>query len=552
MCRFIAALGACCLILPLTAAEASREPASELRAYAQARAAGSFGAADEAARGYAAALALSPDNEMLAARALSQAMAAGDRPLALSAARILERAELLAPDARLLLLTEALRTRDWASAAAHIDRIEKDQIFSFMTPVLRAWLAFGSGKGDPLAILDAAAAEPLAGAYAKEHRPLMLLALGKEKEGVTELLAITGTDGGRSNRLRIAGAALLAGEGERKRALSLLQDDAAPIMAARRLVEKRKAIPGAIDTAAAGVAEFLVRIAIDLHRQNVTPLALTYARLATFLAPDNSETWLVTSELLAASEEREEALAVLANIAPGDPFAGGVGDSRIRLLVATGKQQAALAQAEAAARAPSADVADWSRLGDLYSELDRPRDAALAYAEAIARSGDGAGGAPLWTLWLLRGGALHEADEWPAAKAALEAAYKLAPDQPIVLNYLGYAQLERRENLEEAERLIKEASRLQPEDAAITDSLGWTYYIRGNVPKAIELLERAAQGQPADPVINEHLGDAYYTAGRRYEARYAWEAALLYAEEEDAERLRAKIETGLTPKLASP
>src|SRR3546814_13534995 len=76
-----------------------------------------------------------------------------------------------------------------------------------------------------------------------------------------------------------------------------------------------------IDGSKAGVAEFLVRIAIDLHRQNVTPLALTYARLSTFLAPENSETWLVTSELLAAREQRQEALEVLTHVAPADPFA---------------------------------------------------------------------------------------------------------------------------------------------------------------------------------------------------------------------------------------
>jgi Flp pilus assembly protein TadD len=155
-------------------------------------------------------------------------------------------------------------------------------------------------------------------------------------------------------------------------------------------------------------------------------------------------------------------------------------------------------------------------------------------------------------LWLLRGGALDEAGRWPEAKAALEQAHKLAPDQPLVLNYLGYAQLERRENLAEAERLIREASRLQPDNFAITDSLGWAHYIRGNLVSAIELLERAAAGEPSDPAINEHLGDAYYSAGRRYEARYAWEAALLYAEDEDAKRLRAKIDAGLTPTLAAP
>ncbi|HLL58729.1 MAG TPA: hypothetical protein VK391_02430, partial [Allosphingosinicella sp.] len=141
-----------------------------LSAYAKARAAGSAGAAGIAAQGYAAALALSPDNEVLAARALSQAMAAGDQPLALRAARILEKKGLVAPDARLLLLAEALRTKDWRSSERHIAQIQKDEVFAFMTPVLRAWIAHETKNGDPLAIIAAAKADPLSGGYSVEHR----------------------------------------------------------------------------------------------------------------------------------------------------------------------------------------------------------------------------------------------------------------------------------------------------------------------------------------------------------------------------------------------
>jgi Flp pilus assembly protein TadD len=147
---------------------------------------------------------------------------------------------------------------------------------------------------------------------------------------------------------------------------------------------------------------------------------------------------------------------------------------------------------------------------------------------------------------------LIQAGRWPEAKSALEAAYKLAPDEALVLNYLGYSQLERRENVEEAERLIREASRLQPDNLAITDSLGWAHFLRGDIPAAITLLERAAQGQPADPSINEHLGDAYFTAGRRFEARYAWQAALVHAEGGAVERLNAKVDAGLRPELSAP
>ena len=523
-----------------------------LSAYAKARAAGSSGASARSAEGYAAALALSPDNEVLAARALSEAMRAGDRMLAVSAARALEKKGELAPDARLLLITEALRTKDWKAATRHIDSVEKDEVFAFMAPVLRAWTAYGSRKGDPLAIIAAAKSDDLASGYAAEHRPLLLLAKGDAKQGVAELLAhIEGAET-RATRLRIAGAATLAKKGKGKHALALLQGNGQPLVTARELIERRRTIPGAVDSAAAGVAEFLIQVALDLHAQDISDLALTYARLATFIAPENSETWLVTSALLAGQERHEDAIAMLANIRPDDPFFPGVADRRIRLLAAAGRKDAALADAVALAGKPEAGLEDWARLGDLYSEEKRHEDAAAAYLRAIefARKGDTS--QPEWTLWLLRGGALEEADKWPEAKEALEAAQKLAPDQPLVLNYLGYAQLERRENVEAAMALIAEASRLQPDSPEITDSLGWANYLRGNVSGAIPLLEKAAAARPADVEINEHLGDAYYAAGRRFEARYAWKAALLAADGKTAERLRAKIVTGLTPLLASP
>jgi Flp pilus assembly protein TadD len=550
ICKRVAGLLA--VLLAASPAAATVDDRAELAAYARARAADSFGASGQAARRYASALALSPDNQVLAARALNQSLVAGDYHVAVQAARILDRAGRLAPDSRLLLLTDALRNRDWGRANAQVDAIAVDQIYGFMVPILRAWIALESGRGDPLVILGASNANPLSVVYAAEQRPFLLLAAGKRREGAVELLKLTEKSGGRALRLRIAGAATLARK-DREAAAELLAGDAAPLRSARALLASRKRIPGEIAGARAGIAEFLVRVAVDLHGQNATALAIAHARLSTFLAPENSETWLVTSDLLAAQDKNADALAALANVAADDPFAANATDSRSKLLVALGDKQAALAQAEAATAAASAGTADWVRLGELYLEMDRPEDSARAYAAAIERAKAAPVSAePEWTLWLLRGSALEEADRWPEAKAALEQAYKLAPDQPLVLNYLGYSQLERRENLAEAERLIREASRLRPEDASITDSLGWAHYVRGNIRSAIELLEKAAAGEPADPAINEHLGDAYFSAGRRFEARYAWEAALLYADEKDAGRIRAKIEAGLSPKLAAP
>ncbi|MEO6582110.1 MAG: tetratricopeptide repeat protein, partial [Sphingomicrobium sp.] len=145
-----------------------------------------------------------------------------------------------------------------------------------------------------------------------------------------------------------------------------------------------------------------------------------------------------------------------------------------------------------------------------------------------------------------------ELGRWPDAKTELQAALKVAPDQPLVLNFLGYGELERGEDQVAAEAMIRKASALAPEDASITDSLGWALFKRGRFGDAIETLQRAAARDPQQPEIHEHLGDALYSIGRRYEARFAWNAALISAEDEVAARIRLKIAGGLTAATAAP
>ena len=100
--------------------------------------------------------------------------------------------------------------------------------------------------------------------------------------------------------------------------------------------------------------------------------------------------------------------------------------------------------------------------------------------------------------------------------------------------------------------MIRKASELAPDDASITDSLGWAMFKRGKVDEAIETLQTAAEKDPDQADIQEHLGDALYKAGRRYEARFAWSAALVTADDEVAARVKAKLASGLNPANAAP
>ena len=160
--------------------------------------------------------------------------------------------------------------------------------------------------------------------------------------------------------------------------------------------------------------------------------------------------------------------------------------------------------------------------------------------------------ARVWPLLLLQASALNSAGRWPESKAALNAALEIAPDEPLILNFLGYAKLEHGEDLDTAEAMVRKASELAPDDASITDSLGWALFKRGRIDEAIAILQKAAVGDPTQAEIQEHLGDALYTAGRHFEARYAWEAALATAGDVETARIKSKIETGLTNTTAAP
>lgn len=529
------------------------DSSSLLQAYARARLAGSDGALEMAARAYSTVLAARPDDAEIAARAYRQALIAGDFPLALKAAAALDKAGVLPPDGQLLFLSRALKSRDWPAANIALEVLGKDGSFDFMVPVLRAWVAQASGKGDPFAILDAPTGSALTSALGSEQRALILIASGKLDDAATVAQAQALAAGGGSAALKMAVASALQNAGRKDSALTLLRGDDPIIVAARSLVEAGKPLNVGTRDAAGGIAALLVRVGEAIQSDPRSPVGLTLVRLATYLDPTNDGATVMLARLLANVGQPESALALAAQVGPDSPYSGAAIDTRVGILTERGQREQALALAQAKSDGPDATLADIVRTGDLLESLDRHADAAKAYDRAIALAGKTPEMADkLWSIWLLKGGALEQGGNWAEAKPALEKAVQLAPLQPVALNYLGYAQLERRENVKAALAMIERASQLKPDDPAITDSLGWAHYLVGDVAKAIPTLEKAVQAQPGDATINEHLGDAYWAVGRKYEARYAWNAAAVFADTADvAARAKAKAEGGFTPALAA-
>lgn len=544
-------------LLASTGAEAKKvtaiEPSSLLQAYARARLAGSDGALDRAARAYSTVLAARPDDAAIAARAYRQAIIGGDFPLALKAAAALDKAGALPADGQLLFLSRAIKTKDWPAANAALVVLGKDGSFDFLIPVLRAWVSQASRQGDPIAILDAPTGSALTSALGSEQRALILIASGKLDEATTVAQAQALASGGGSAALKLSVASALQTAGRKDAALMLLRGDESEIVAARALVEAGKPLKtGSLD-AAGGVANLFVRVGEAIQSDPRSPVGLTLARLATWLDPSNGGATVMLARLLANVGQPDRALELAATIDTNSPWSGAAIDTRVAVLTEIERREDALALAKAKSEAPGATLADMVRVGDLFEALDRHAEAAGAYDRAIAlaeKSTDMAD--KLWSIWLLKGSALEQGGNWADGKPALEKAVQLAPLQPVALNYLGYAQLERRENVKNALALIERASQLKPDDPAITDSLGWAHYLVGDVGKAIPTLEKAVLAQPGDATMNEHLGDAYWAAGRKYEARYAWNAAAVLADNADvAARAKAKAEDGFTPALAA-
>ena len=474
--------------------------------YLRARAAEALGDTPGANAGFAALLAQAPGNVMIANHAYRQAMQAGDMALAARAAHLLETQKAVPPDARILLALEQIKARDWVKARAATELLAKDGAFGFLAPYFRAWIAVGSGQGDAVALAEGGRSLPFASTYYPEQRALILIALGRAQEAANAL---------------------------------------GPQAAAQ--------LPAQVKGPAEGLSPLLVHLATDLARQQYAPVGKIMARMATYAAPDNDTGWLVLAELLQRTQRGDLALVALDHVNPASSVADDARALRIALLNDSGKPQEALGEALAATRKAGAGIDDWGRVGDLYLVLSKPAEAAQAYGKALAIAE--ARQAPvdvLWPILLQQGGALDLAGDWPAAKAAYERAYAIAPEQPTVLNQVGYSEIEHRENVARASAMIAKASSLRPDDSAITDSLGWVLYLQGRPAEAVPLLEKAAAGEPAEAAINEHLGDVYWSIGREYEARFAWRAALLTSDDKDKARLTTKIETGLDKATAAP
>lgn len=495
-------------------------PASALHSYVLGRYAQSDDALDRASRYFNAARAQDSQQAELTYRTFEVAVAAGDAKLAFSTARQLAAAGRQDSDLVLVRLAEAVQKKDWPAADALRAGIANAGYAVVVSPIVEAWMLYARGRTDAaLARLDTRNFNGFARSYIAEQRAHMLAAAGRYQEAATGYAELRAS----SSLLRQGEADARAEAGDRDGAMKLLAGDDPTLAMARTRLLAGKRIGAVAPEPRLGIGWMAARLATDLSRDKPVPLALLFARIGTFLAPDVSASWLICGDVLAQGGRNATALRTYDAVLPGDALASVAAVRRAEVLEAMGRGRDAGSLLTAAASAPAATPDDWMRLGDWHRRGARFTDAIAAYDKAIASAGPGA--AP-WSLFFLRGSMYERSGDWPAAEADLREALYRSPDEPVVLNYLGYSMLDRGGNLGEATRLIERAAKLRPGDGGIIDSLGWSLFRQGRFAEAVDALEKAAIIEPTDPTVTEHLGDAYWRVGRRIDARFRWRAAL--------------------------
>jgi tetratricopeptide (TPR) repeat protein len=467
------------------------------------------------------------------------------RPEAVRLARRLPENSL----ASLLLAGTDAQAGRWDRTEQRLRALPRQGVAQLLQPMLLAWTLQGKGETEAALALLRPLAESgrLRSLYAM-HAALICDLAGRPREAERFVRIAIGDPQPMTLRLVQIAGGILARNGKQADAERLLeayarnQEDlvlAGSSTAQRELFNSR-----AVASPVEGFAEAYLALAGSLRGQGAAEFSLALTRLALRLRPGFTPALLMGSDALLDERQYAAALVLLDQVPSDDLLSGLVGLRRAAVLERMDRPDEAAEQLRRIAAIYPTASQPYARLGDILRSRQRWAEAAAAYSEAITRVA--APTASHWPLFYSRGVALERAGDWPAGEADFRRALELSPEQPYVLNYLGYTWVERGEHLAEARRMLERAVALRPQDGNIADSLGWALYKLGDMPGAIRWLERAVELEPRNSVINDHLGDAYWSAGRQREARFQWRRALaLGPEGDEGPRIESKIQSGL-------
>ena len=524
--------------------------------YLAARHAGQQRDAGAAAAFYGAALKRDPKNGDLLDRTFLSLLVDGDIEGSVKYAERIAQADKSDRVAQLVLGVHALKHKQYAAARRDLAQSIRGPITDLTATLLSAWSMYGTGDSkDAIAAIDRLAGPDWYAIFKELHAGMISDIAGNKKEAGKRLEHAYKLDG---TALRVVEAygSWLSRNASSKEALDVFEtfDKALPrhplVVEAMSQLKAGQKLPLLVSNAQAGAAEALYGLGASLGRRGGEDLGLVYLQLSLYLVPNHPLALLSLADLYESLKKPELAIKAYERIPANSPLHRNAAIQMASNLDALDRSDEAAKHLEALVKEHPDDLEAIMALGNVLRGHKKFAECADVYTRGVDTLKQPE--KTNWVIFYFRGICYERSHQWPKAEADLKKALDLFPEQPHVLNYLGYSWVDQGVHLDEGMDMIKRAVQQRPDDGYIVDSLGWAYFRTGNYPEAVKQLERAIELKPEDPTINDHLGDAYWRIGRTLEAKFQWAHARdLKPDPEDLPKIEAKLKDGLPEETSS-
>jgi tetratricopeptide (TPR) repeat protein len=524
--------------------------------YLAARHAGAERDATSAAAYYLNVLKADPHNTDLLSRTFLSVLTDGDVDEAGKLADRVLQADKTDRIARLVVGVRALKQKDYSAAKQNLAQSVRGPVTDLTAAMLTAWAIAGSGDArGGVDSMDKLSGPDWYSIFKDLHAGLILDRANNKKDAGKRYEHAYKVDPTAVRTVEAYGR-YLSRNGSKDDALKVYDDFNKQLPNHPLVLEEMKAVsdgqklPALVETPQAGAAEALYGLGASIGRRGGEDLALIYLQLALYLEPSHPMALLSLADLYEALKKPALAIKVYERVPPSSPLF----------------RNAEIQLADDLDQLDRTDEAK-KRLEHVIAEHPKDTDAILALGNVERARKDFAACADTygkaiatlpnpeksnWVMFYFRGICSERSKQWPQAEADMKKALELFPDQPLVLNYLGYSWVDQGAHLDEGMNMIRRAVEQRPDDGYIVDSLGWAYFRIGNYDEAVKSLERAVELKPDDPTINDHLGDAYWRVGRKLEATFQWSHAKdLNPDKEDLPKIEAKLKDGLPADTSS-
>jgi tetratricopeptide (TPR) repeat protein len=512
---------------------------------------------NSAATFYRSALRSDPKNNELLDRAFISSLADGDIDEAVKLADRILTIDKSNRVARLVVGVRDLKLKKYAAAQLNINQSIRGPITDLVATLLSGWASYGAGDiKTAVANIDKLTGPEWYPIFKDLHSGMILELAGKEKDAGARLERAYKLD---DSMLRVAddyGRWLSRNkDAAAARAIYEAFDKKLPrhplVLEELRETKAGKKLSPLVDSPQTGAAEALYGIGATLTRRGGEDLALVYLQLSLYLAPNHPLALLSLADLYESVKKPAMAIKVYERMPASSPLKRNAQIQLATNLDAAERSEEAIKILKGVTTEDPKDIEAVMALGNIERGRKKFADCVQTYSQGIAAL-PAASEKNNWVYYYYRGICEERSKQWGKAEADMRKALDLQPEQPHVLNYLGYSWIDQGINLDEGMKMIKRAVEQRPDDGYIVDSLGWAYYRIGNYEDAVKNLERAIDLKPEDPTINDHLGDAYWRIGRTLEARFQWAHARdLKPEPEELPKIEAKLENGLPDDTSS-